>query len=1005
MVWGSADLHFHLANHLGFGGRLLWGTPEDAPPRHCEPAHGIGGTGLGSTLPVLSWLERTGYGAGIGHLTGGHPEFDGWPRFTTVIHQQGHVDWIRRAFDSGLRLLVALVGNNEMLADLLGGVRPADDRTVVEDQVAYMKDLAARHDFLAVATTPAEARATIAGGRLAVVLGVEVDNLGGFRKDGQHQPAEVTAYLEHLHRLGVRHVFPVHMANNALAGCALYQTDLFYVLQLYLQQEPFQIEDGSASGVEFRFELPGFVTQVAEALGLDPGLFRVPAGMGGHVNGRGLLPLGRHAIAELMRMGFVIDVDHMSQKALDETLRLAEERGYPVVSGHTGFRELAWSRRRGETAANEKAPSETLKTARDLERIRALGGMVAPILHQGDVRPARQAEPAVPDRGIADCAGSSTSWAQAYLYAVAKMGGRGVGFGSDCNGFAQLPAPRFGPNAAYGLHSGQQADPVRRARRAEQVARQRNGVRYGDPVRDWRAYRWLEGVTADELVAEQRDMWQAIAVVRAGCDVWADRAPDGRPVDGIAGRVRNFARGLTATSDEQLWRPDVFNGDAPWEQRTGFLLATGQVPGTGPRDPAKVHELFRWVAPVYAQAGFMAGDNPPLTRSVAGRRDFDVNVDGMAHYGMLPDFVQDLRNVGLTNADLAPLFSSAEEYLRVWERCVETRPRLLCDRVEVVGIDTADRAAAVSWDGAWREWVPVGTGVFRAGSPLALTSRDPSHVDAFAVGLDGRVWTCGWDGRWRGWGPLGTTVVRPDSPLAVVAREPGRLDVFAVDPAGHVVTAVWDGGWREWTRVGSGVFRAGSPVAVVSRHADRVDLFASGMDGRVWTTWWDGRWRDWAPVGAAVHRGDSPIAVVARKPERLDVFAVDRDGHVVTAWWDGRWHEWARVGAGVFRPGSGLVVVSRTPESLDVFAVGMDGRLWTVCWDGRRHDWVPVGDVVLRADSPVVAVSRGPGHLDVFGVGTDDRLRTAHWAGGWQGWVAVGATTLRGHDALGVVCR
>ena len=66
----------------------------------------------------------------------------------------------------------------------------------------------------------------------------------------------------------------------------------------------------------------------------------------------------------------------------------------------------------------------------------------------------------------------------------------------------------------------------------------------------------------------------------------------------------------------------------------------------------------------------MNGDNRPLVRCKAGpRRDFDINIDGMAHYGMLPDFLQDLRNVGLTAEDLAPLFRSAYDYVQMWETC------------------------------------------------------------------------------------------------------------------------------------------------------------------------------------------------------------------------------------------------------------------------------------------------------------------------------------------------
>jgi len=67
----------------------------------------------------------------------------------------------------------------------------------------------------------------------------------------------------------------------------------------------------------------------------------------------------------------------------------------------------------------------------------------------------------------------------------------------------------------------------------------------------------------------------------------------------------------------------------------------------------------------------MNGDNAPLSRSFAGEeRDFDINLDGMAHYGMLPDLLQDMRNVGLTAEDLIPLFRSAYDYVQMWETCV-----------------------------------------------------------------------------------------------------------------------------------------------------------------------------------------------------------------------------------------------------------------------------------------------------------------------------------------------
>jgi hypothetical protein len=80
----------------------------------------------------------------------------------------------------------------------------------------------------------------------------------------------------------------------------------------------------------------------------------------------------------------------------------------------------------------------------------------------------------------------------------------------------------------------------------------------------------------------------------------------------------------------------------------------------------------------------MSGDNRPLTRLTAGeRRDFDINLDGMAHYGMLPDFLQDLRNLGLTAEDLAPLFRSAYDYVQMWKKCEQQ-----ADRIEVIFSNT-----------------------------------------------------------------------------------------------------------------------------------------------------------------------------------------------------------------------------------------------------------------------------------------------------------------------------
>ncbi len=44
----------------------------------------------------------------------------------------------------------------------------------------------------------------------------------------------------------------------------------------------------------------------------------------------------------------------------------------------------------------------------------------------------------------------------------------------------------------------------------------------------------------------------------------------------------------------------------------------------------------------------------------------DYNKDALAHYGLVPDMLQDLKNLGMTNTDFESLFSSAEVYLQLW---------------------------------------------------------------------------------------------------------------------------------------------------------------------------------------------------------------------------------------------------------------------------------------------------------------------------------------------------
>jgi hypothetical protein len=58
-----------------------------------------------------------------------------------------------------------------------------------------------------------------------------------------------------------------------------------------------------------------------------------------------------------------------------------------------------------------------------------------------------------------------------------------------------------------------------------------------------------------------------------------------------------------------------------------------------------------------------------LDRNHAGTRTWDINVDGVAHYGLYPDWIEDLRHLA-GNGIVDDLARGPEMYLQMWERAV-----------------------------------------------------------------------------------------------------------------------------------------------------------------------------------------------------------------------------------------------------------------------------------------------------------------------------------------------
>ncbi len=62
-------------------------------------------------------------------------------------------------------------------------------------------------------------------------------------------------------------------------------------------------------------------------------------------------------------------------------------------------------------------------------------------------------------------------------------------------------------------------------------------------------------------------------------------------------------------------------------------------------------------------------------RQVTGERVFDLNTDGVAHYGLYPDYLADIQRSEGGEEAMKYLFRSAEAYLRAWQRAEDARVR------------------------------------------------------------------------------------------------------------------------------------------------------------------------------------------------------------------------------------------------------------------------------------------------------------------------------------------
>jgi microsomal dipeptidase-like Zn-dependent dipeptidase len=474
-------------SELSFGGYLfdansypsVDGSPEQQLAEAMGPCqHGA----LRYTKTGLStrFIDRPARGNRWSHGQEGYPSFADWPHYWMLTHQQMYVDWVHRAYRHGLRLMVMTITNSQTLCESFHRIpgAPCEDDGVIAVQIEAMQrmlDAIEKREggWMRLATSSREAEEIIRSNKLALVLGVEVDTLFGCGSEGDVRcQAEVyAAELDRLYAAGVRQIIPIHLIDNGFGGAAIYD-DHMNVNQLVLRGERLEPDPAGCQDERVDFEFSSGLEMLVTAR-LATGVWYLPHyehglnGRKGHCNVRGLTRDGEELVRDLMRRGVLIDVEHMSERSTQRTIELARANCadlangrtcYPLLASHTWPRDLK-RRLHDDEDAGFVQPGEVIESTTELQKpravleaIRELGGVVGVITNQG--RLYRE------DGELADqCPTSSESVATALTYAVEQMGGRGgVGFGTDFNGFAGQPGPRFGAHAC-----GDRATPDARA--------------------------------------------------------------------------------------------------------------------------------------------------------------------------------------------------------------------------------------------------------------------------------------------------------------------------------------------------------------------------------------------------------------------------------------------------------------------------------------------------------------------------------------------------------------
>jgi hypothetical protein len=222
---------------------------------------------------------------------------------------------------------------------------------------------------------------------------------------------------------------------------------------------------------------------------------------------------------------------------------------------------------------------------------------------------------------------------------------------------------------------------------------------------------------------------------------------------------------------------------------------------------------------------------------------------------------------------------------------------------EIFGVGKNGHAyGAWFWDGQFKNWFQLGNRVFEPGSTLTAVNRDADHMEVFGIDkTDGHVYNAWWDGNWHDdWnGHIGGSadIFERKASIAAISTRKGHMEVYALGKDGRLYSAYWwNGTWGGFTRVSARLFPKNSPVSAISCAEEFMDIMIVDKDGTPKVVnWKEGRTpyyqepttlrQSVTPTNPAAKTVPlTPIALCSKGLNELNAFCIGTDGKIAYAY-------------------------------------------------------------------------------------------------------------------------